>query len=257
MSTKDPIHARICFLMENLVFVCINCGELSNTLFQKFSDSGIRLTRCENCGKLVDKYVEYDTVLIIIDLVLQYIGAYRHLLINTKYEFYHKLAIIFILCDAYNKWVQRRAILGRQNIYDLEWSFYECALGCALEMTVYVLCIFIFSPKNYEKRTLRRVIESAYASFYGNVFVVISIIWRLHMEWSYRILIEFFIFISHIQVQRTVFHECSTFRNISIVAISVLFLKSNKHCTDIFGNFPPHAVLLFYHVASLAKLGCA
>lgn len=81
------------------------------------------------------------------------------------------MAIIFILCDAYNKWVQRRAILGRQNIYDLEWSFYECALGCALEMTVYVLCIFIFSPKNYEKRTLRRVIESAYASFYGKLLL--------------------------------------------------------------------------------------
>ena len=36
----------------------------------------------KNCKQTVDKYVEYDAVLVIVDLVLQYGTAYRHLMYN-------------------------------------------------------------------------------------------------------------------------------------------------------------------------------
>lgn len=55
------------------------------------------------CRKVVDKYVEYDIVLIVIDLILQYIGAYRHILLNSKYKVMllrwrcHFLSICFFL----------------------------------------------------------------------------------------------------------------------------------------------------------------
>ncbi|VBB29265.1 unnamed protein product [Acanthocheilonema viteae] len=65
-------------------YVCINCCHPSSSLFVKYSDNGIRLTSCFNCGKAVDAYIEYDTVLVVIDLMLQYIEAYRHFLMNTS-----------------------------------------------------------------------------------------------------------------------------------------------------------------------------
>nr|CDP97416.1 Bm5235, isoform b [Brugia malayi] len=64
-------------------YICINCCHPSSSLFLKYSDNGIRLTPCSNCGRAVDAYIEYDIVLVIIDLMLQYIEAYRHFLMNT------------------------------------------------------------------------------------------------------------------------------------------------------------------------------
>ncbi|TKR87348.1 hypothetical protein L596_011759 [Steinernema carpocapsae] len=67
-------------------FVCINCDSPSSSIYQEYSKDVIRITECKKCGEIVDKYVEYDIVLVIMDLTLQYISAYRHLLINTKFK---------------------------------------------------------------------------------------------------------------------------------------------------------------------------
>lgn len=40
----------------------------------------------ENCKEIADKYVEYDIVIIIIDLVLLNTMAYRHILLNTDFK---------------------------------------------------------------------------------------------------------------------------------------------------------------------------
>lgn len=36
----------------------------------------------EQCGGLLDKYVEYDAVLLLLDLLLLKVQSYRHLLFN-------------------------------------------------------------------------------------------------------------------------------------------------------------------------------
>lgn len=38
------------------------------------------------CGQIADKYVEYDTAIIIIDLILLKLVAFRHILLNTKFK---------------------------------------------------------------------------------------------------------------------------------------------------------------------------
>ncbi|VDN31187.1 unnamed protein product [Gongylonema pulchrum] len=205
----------------------------------------------KECGNVVDAYVEYDIVLIIIDLMLQYITAYRHLLVNTKnhvrlgvlFHFtkserigaflrpkntsstslrsYHKLFIVFLLCDAYSKWIRRRIIAGTENIYDLEWKFYECLLQSALEMLSFLaVLVYLLWPGTLRIISRKLAMQICCAGFYGNVFVVLSIVWDLHVVWSYRALTELFIFISHVQTQRGDF--CSFPK---MAALSVASLK--------------------------------
>ena len=67
-------------------YVCVNCMEPVNSLYTEYSKDVIRITDCPKCKKVADKYIEYDEVLIFNDLFLQYSAAYRHLLLNTKFD---------------------------------------------------------------------------------------------------------------------------------------------------------------------------
>uniref|UniRef100_A0A0N5ARG4 Protein ARV n=1 Tax=Syphacia muris TaxID=451379 RepID=A0A0N5ARG4_9BILA len=192
--------------MEPGRYICINCCQEMDSLYRTYAGGNIRLTQCSKCKHVVDKYVEYDIVLVVIDLILQYIGAYRHLLLNAEHVAFHKLAIIFALCDAYNKWMFRRAQVENGKMFDLEWTFYECFAQSALEMLSFFLIILAL---NYRQNTctnsMQLMLTSICIGYYGNVFVVLSIIWHLHTKWSYRALTQLFILISHIQVQRSKF----------------------------------------------------
>jgi hypothetical protein len=53
-----------------------------DSLYSKISDQNIRLTRCRNCGLVVDKYVEFESTLVFIDIILLRTQAYRHILFN-------------------------------------------------------------------------------------------------------------------------------------------------------------------------------
>ncbi|VDN02658.1 unnamed protein product [Thelazia callipaeda] len=205
-KTRIPMENQGDKLEEK--YVCINCCYASSSLFLKYSDNGIRLTHCvgyllRNCGRAVDAYVEYDNVLIIIDLMLQYVKAYRHLLINSNnlVSFILMSAIFLVFVHQ-----RRRVILGSDNIYDLEWKFYECLLQSLMEMTSLVLVQMTLLSSRYRSRlSISKALQVFCAGFYGNVFAVLSVIWHLHLIWSYRMFIELFVFISHVQALRGMF----------------------------------------------------
>lgn len=58
------------------------CGENIDSLYIEYSEGNIKLTRCSNCSAVADKYIEYETVLVLIDVVLHRKKAYRHILFN-------------------------------------------------------------------------------------------------------------------------------------------------------------------------------
>lgn len=58
----------------------------------------------ENCDEVADKYVEYDIIIIIIDLVLLNPKAYRHILLNTSFKNFWKLSVILILVESFCSW---------------------------------------------------------------------------------------------------------------------------------------------------------
>lgn len=63
--------------------ICIECAQPAECLFTVYSNGHIQLTDCSHCKKVVDRYVEFDNVLLFIDLLLLKQGAYRHLVYNS------------------------------------------------------------------------------------------------------------------------------------------------------------------------------
>uniref|UniRef100_A0A0G4GJX6 Protein ARV n=1 Tax=Chromera velia CCMP2878 TaxID=1169474 RepID=A0A0G4GJX6_9ALVE len=108
--------------------VCVECGAPVKHLYKEFSKGSIRLTRCEQCGEFADKYVEYDNLMIFIDLILHREGVYRHLLFN-RLPFRESgmrkeiaaVAFCIISLDAYTKWFLLRNHLGGDTVKS-EWS---------------------------------------------------------------------------------------------------------------------------------------
>ncbi|KAK0395372.1 hypothetical protein QR680_001248 [Steinernema hermaphroditum] len=212
-------------------YLCINCNAPSSSLYQEYSKDVIRITECVKCGEVVDKYVEYDDVLLIMDLILQYIGAYRHLLNNTSFKGNPRLAVVFLFCGAYNKWIDRRIYHGEalSRIYDLEWNFYQCLILTMLEFIAFdvvILAFAYFVDNDRGKERLWSIAKCSLTGFYGNVFVVISIVWQLHSEWMYRILLQIFILTSHVQVHRTVFSHRSVGVAFALVAVATVLQQT-------------------------------
>uniref|UniRef100_A0A914HXI3 Protein ARV n=1 Tax=Globodera rostochiensis TaxID=31243 RepID=A0A914HXI3_GLORO len=200
----------------------------ASSLFTLYSAGVIRITECK-CGSLVDKYVEYDIVLVLIDLVLQYRQAYRHVLFNSNSKSFNRLIFIFVLCDAYKAWIERVEHLpGSQILFDLEWRFYLSLLRSAAEFGAYTSALFCFLKffGQFDKfaggsRGPRCFFESTLVGFYGSLFVVVSIIWQLHGHISYRFLTRLFIILSHLQVQRTLFPGIGLKMNLLAVSVAV------------------------------------
>ncbi|KAH3902059.1 sterol homeostasis protein ARV1 SCDLUD_001870 [Saccharomycodes ludwigii] len=63
--------------------ICINCCKPVESLYTIYSNNHLKLTDCLNCEEVVDKYVEYDDLLLFLNLLLLKPGAYRHMVFNS------------------------------------------------------------------------------------------------------------------------------------------------------------------------------
>ncbi|KAL4751665.1 hypothetical protein BDW72DRAFT_173109 [Aspergillus terricola var. indicus] len=100
--------------------ICIECSYPVSHLYSAYSRAddrslgkGVRLTQCPHCKRFADKYVEYDFVVIFIDLVLIKPQVYRHLLFNRLESDEHKfdpsiirLGVLLLLFDVYLTWAR-------------------------------------------------------------------------------------------------------------------------------------------------------
>eukprot|EP01080_Neovahlkampfia_damariscottae_P002471 gene2471-3180_t len=67
--------------MNKIDYHCIECGTETDSLSNEIKNE-IRLNICKNCNQYVDKYIEYEFIIIFIDLLLHKIPAYRHIIYN-------------------------------------------------------------------------------------------------------------------------------------------------------------------------------
>ncbi|VVC91103.1 unnamed protein product [Leptidea sinapis] len=75
-------------MIKNSQFKCVNCGAFAEALYRTYGPSVLKLTKCEICNGIVDKYIEYDPVIVMIDLVLMSKEAQRHVIFNTDFKTY-------------------------------------------------------------------------------------------------------------------------------------------------------------------------
>ena len=83
--------------MNTSAFICVECGTPSNEpLFIEKSKGNIELTRCVSCSNVIDKYIEFELILIAIDIILHKIQAFRHILFNRR-QFAEAIDLWFIV----------------------------------------------------------------------------------------------------------------------------------------------------------------
>lgn len=80
---------------------CVNCGHQLKELTIVYSPTIQKLTECNKCGEIADKLIEFETIVIIIDLILLSTQAQRHVLFNTSCKNLYKTLLIITLLESY------------------------------------------------------------------------------------------------------------------------------------------------------------
>eukprot|EP01135_Chromosphaera_perkinsii_P011264 Nk52_evm45s2367 gene=Nk52_evmTU45s2367 len=80
--------------------VCVECGHWVDRVYRELGAGNIRLNHCKFCRSVVDKYVEYENVLIGFDLILHKPQVYRHIVYN-KYDFSKGQGLKFFIKTAF------------------------------------------------------------------------------------------------------------------------------------------------------------
>ncbi|XP_044598632.1 protein ARV1 [Cotesia glomerata] len=136
------------------MYTCINCGIEVEELYRRYSPSVLKVLKCGNCCNLADKYIEYDPVIVLVDLVLLEKPAYRHLLYNSNFQSYWKLMVVLLLGESFRAWSifknyqidqdsDDHQNYPQNNKFDSERSFYILLAHTALSLGAFVLAMII------------------------------------------------------------------------------------------------------------------
>jgi len=52
------------------MYICIECNSSIQVLYVEYSKENVKLYRCPTCRSIADKYIEYEEILVSIDLLL-------------------------------------------------------------------------------------------------------------------------------------------------------------------------------------------
>jgi len=134
--------------------VCVECGVKAPVAYRWYTESAVKLVQCENCGENVDKYVEFDGVLVSLDVLLHRKPAFRHVLFNADFKAHWKLGIVFLICTSYTRWSSSRFVYGEDGVssdlpaahqldalllYAMELKFYLMFLLSAFDLMVFIV----------------------------------------------------------------------------------------------------------------------
>ncbi|XP_023556659.1 protein ARV1 isoform X2 [Octodon degus] len=199
---------------------CIECNQEASELYRDYNHGVLKLTICKSCQKLVDKYIEYDPVIILINAILCKAQVYRHILFNTKINIHGKLCMFCLLCEAYLRWWQLQD--SNQNTapddlirYAKEWDFYRMFAIASLER--------LMTAKKQPDFFL--LLKALLLSSYGKLLLIPAVIWEHDYTPLCLRLIKVFVLTSNFQAIRVTLNIT---RVLSLLAIlSGLLLESS------------------------------
>ncbi|XP_067097417.1 protein ARV1 [Osmerus mordax] len=214
--------------MAKAVFRCVECNKDAVELHRDYSNGILKITICESCKKPVDKYIEYDPVIILIDAILCKTQAFRHILFNTTLNIHWKLCVFCLLCEAYLRWSQLHVSEpGSSDPSDIirytkEWNFYAMFGLATLELCVFcagVLCLLWLSGRlRCRSAEMACLLRALMLSSYGKVLLVPAVIWEHDHSPLCFTLIKLFVLTSNSQAIRVILN-CS--RRLSLLAVCV------------------------------------
>ncbi|XP_076100543.1 protein ARV1-like [Mytilus galloprovincialis] len=170
---------------------CINCGTKCNSLYRHYSKDIIQLEHCIHCKELVDKYIEFDPVIICLDALLLKREAFQHVLSNNSTQAQWKLTSILLLFDAYTKLVHQRQNGDQINrpmpdsvLYSaFEWDLYFNYFIAVIELVIcicVILMVFAIASRikpSLEKLGFNEIVRAILLSNFGKVLVIPAVFW--------------------------------------------------------------------------------
>uniref|UniRef100_A0A8P4K292 Protein ARV n=1 Tax=Dicentrarchus labrax TaxID=13489 RepID=A0A8P4K292_DICLA len=198
--------------MEKDELRCVECNEKASELHRDYSNGILKITICESCQKPVDKYIEYDPVIILIDAILCKTQAFRHILFNTSLNIHWKLCVFCLLCEAYLRW---SALHGSERSsdpadiirYTKEWEFYGMFGLAALELAAFCggVLWFLWAVVGRLRGgtpELSLLLRALLLSCYGKVLLIPAVIWEHDYSPLCLGLIKLFVLTSNSQAIR-------------------------------------------------------
>ena len=85
--------------------VCVCCGSEAPSTYTHYSNEIICLQLCKCCGRIVDKYFEYDFTIVAIDLLVCKIEAYRHILRNIAFPRLTHFLFLSCILTGFLSWI--------------------------------------------------------------------------------------------------------------------------------------------------------
>jgi len=166
-------------------YICTECGASAPDLYKVYSAEVIKMSRCAQCGEIVDKYVECDNVLLGLDLLLHKLAAYRHLIYNTCTDLQHiaRLSVLLILCESYILWIQNKDFIkdsqdGRLYFTAaMELDFYVNLVSVSLRLTLFFAILTIVELCICRVQILH-LLKMVILLGFGRVLLVPVITWR-------------------------------------------------------------------------------
>jgi hypothetical protein len=203
MSIEQPRNDN-----QNIFMRCVECNAPINALVAKYGKDLNCLLPCAECKeKRADRYVEYDSILIFIDLVLHRQSVYRHLLFNRpslegaqSSLTAHRIGMILLLLEVYIKW---------EGVNLTGWSFtsqymillISAVIECAVAMSV----VMGIGQANGCKVPMSDAILAQVISNYPKALHFLMVIWGFKEDLEYHILIRLLSFSSSIEVMSALF----------------------------------------------------
>jgi hypothetical protein len=209
------------------MYLCVECGHSVSTLYKECSTSNLRLTACPHCHQIADKYIEWETQMVLLDLILNRPQAYRHILANRSQAFdtwrqVLKFLTVVYAFDAFDRWylngdgsrlddtnpvLQSAVGVFSQWLlpHNLQWSLLLVSLA---ETSLYLGLIYagarlytrsVWGKYNYHPAAL---LSAIVLSCFSKLGVLLWMVWDAQRH--HRIGIELFTLVSNI-VAVTVF----------------------------------------------------
>ncbi|CAG9818265.1 unnamed protein product [Phaedon cochleariae] len=234
-------------------YTCINCGTPVKSLFKKYSETVLKLTQCENCKNVADKYIECDSVIIIVDLILLKMMAFRHFLINSEFKNYWKLSAVLLVLETYSQWTLTRRIgevelkhnlttepqLSETDIYLDDFRFYKMILiitvGTAASVFLMYLLTRIYSCWNNKTSISFRDIHKAVTLSNSGMFLLLpSLIWDINVHELHMLFISLYITLSQLLAHNAL---CSCQKKWSLFIIFSAYLFKT-YIIDLLSKHP-------------------
>ena len=175
---------------------CIECGKEVENTSEIFCGQFIRLTRCPHCSKTVDKYIEYDNILIFLNLLLQKKQVYRHILFNKENVFAFLLKVfigtLFLQALVHNLFEPNiPKLIGRIILILIEDIIYGCLVSAILS----------FITKISMKESGINILKSYLVRSVGKIFFVLVFMWdQSQALYLFSVIMSNMIFLSSISV---------------------------------------------------------